>query len=157
VKSAGVIVARGRLKTMACAGPTASPNPVGPASYTARTGLVQPDRSTANRTGLHRRPMNTGRAGPYRAFWVRYYREVTYARAVDILNTEALSEALGCLSDRARRMLELRYGLGGECPCTLAEVGCTFNVTRERIRQIESESLRMLKELPSAQQLRGAI
>ena len=79
------------------------------------------------------------------------------ARPVDILNTEALSEALGCASDRARRMLELRYGLGGECPCTLAEVGRTFNVTRERIRQIENESLRKLKDLPSAQQLRDAI
>ena len=48
------------------------------------------------------------------------HAESPYARAVDILNMEALSQALGCLSDRARRMLELRYGLGDACPCTLA-------------------------------------
>jgi len=56
-----------------------------------------------------------------------------------------------------RRVLELRYGLGGECPCTLAQVGRTFNVTRERIRQIENQSLRKLSGLPGAQQLREAI
>jgi RNA polymerase primary sigma factor len=41
-------------------------------------------------------------------------------------------------------VLELRYGLGGEHPCTLDEVGSAFNVTRERIRQIESQSLKKL-------------
>ncbi|MGI8505694.1 MAG: sigma factor-like helix-turn-helix DNA-binding protein [Solirubrobacteraceae bacterium] len=39
-------------------------------------------------------------------------------------------------------MLELRYGLGGEHPRTLDEVGRTFNVTCERIRQIENQSLK---------------
>ena len=42
-------------------------------------------------------------------------------------------------------MLELRYGLGGEHPRTLDEVGRTFNVTRERIRQIENQSLKKLQ------------
>ena len=42
-------------------------------------------------------------------------------------------------------MLELRYGLGGEHPRTLDEVGRTFNVTRERIRQIEHDSLKKLQ------------
>jgi RNA polymerase primary sigma factor len=51
-------------------------------------------------------------------------------------------------------VLELRYGLGGEHPCTLDEVGRTFNVTRERIRQIESQSLRKLQNLGAAQKLR---
>ena len=37
-------------------------------------------------------------------------------------------------------MLELRYGLNGEQPCTLDEVGRAFDVTRERIRQIENQS-----------------
>ena len=48
---------------------------------------------------------------------------------------------------RERRVLELRYGLGGEHPRTLDEVGRTFNVTRERIRQIENQSLKKLQNL----------
>ena len=51
-------------------------------------------------------------------------------------------------------MLELRYGLGGEHPRTLDEVGRTFNVTRERIRQIESQSLKKLQSLRETQKLR---
>ena len=64
--------------------------------------------------------------------------ESPYERAVEILTKEALREALENLSYRERRVLELRYGLGGEHPRTLDEVGRTFNVTRERIRQIET-------------------
>ena len=52
-------------------------------------------------------------------------------------------------------MLELRYGLGGEHPRTLEEVGRTFNVTRERIRQIEHHSLEKLQNLAEAQKLRN--
>ena len=51
-------------------------------------------------------------------------------------------------------MLELRYGLGGGHPCTLDEVGRAFNVTRERIRQIENQSLKKLQSLAEAQKLR---
>src|ERR671915_544497 len=58
------------------------------------------------------------------------------------------------LSYRERRVLELRYGLGGEHPRTLDEVGRTFNVTRERIRQIENQSLKKLQSLAEAQKLR---
>src|SRR5437588_330035 len=61
--------------------------------------------------------------------------ESPYERAAEILTKEALREALENLSYRERRVLELRYGLGGEHPRTLDEVGRTFNVTRERIRQ----------------------
>ena len=71
-----------------------------------------------------------------------------------ILTNEALRDALENLSYRERRILELRYGLGGERPCTLDEVGRTFNVTRERIRQIENQSLHKLQNLREAQQLR---
>ena len=52
-------------------------------------------------------------------------------------------------------MLELRYGLNGEHPRTLDEVGRTFNVTRERIRQIENQSLKKLRALADAQTLEG--
>ena len=57
---------------------------------------------------------------------------------------------LSTLSVREQRVLELRYGLNGEHPCTLDEVGRTFNVTRERIRQIENQSLKKLRALADA-------
>src|ERR1700760_4155916 len=81
--------------------------------------------------------------------------ESPYERAVEILTNEALRAALETLPDRERRVLELRYGLGDQHPRTLDEVGRTFNVTRERIRQIEHQALRRLEHLQLAQQLRG--
>jgi RNA polymerase primary sigma factor len=63
------------------------------------------------------------------------------------LRKEALARILGQLSHRERRVLELRYGLNGEHPRTLDEVGRAFNVTRERIRQIENQSLKKLRAL----------
>jgi RNA polymerase primary sigma factor len=71
------------------------------------------------------------------------------------MRRETLRRALGMLSYRERRVLELRYGLGGEAPRTLDEVGRAFNVTRERVRQIEHQSLRKLQALAEAQKLRG--
>jgi len=71
-----------------------------------------------------------------------------------ILRNEALTRALGMLAERERRVLELRYGLNGQSPCTLDEVGRAFNVTRERIRQIENQSLKKLRALAEAQTLR---
>jgi RNA polymerase primary sigma factor len=70
------------------------------------------------------------------------------------LRQELLSNILGTLSHRERRVLELRYGLGGEQPRTLDEVGRTFNVTRERIRQIENQSLKKLRALAVTDSLR---
>src|SRR5579862_645706 len=71
-----------------------------------------------------------------------------------ILRNEALTRALAMLAERERRVLELRYGLNGQSPCTLDEVGRAFNVTRERIRQIENQSLKKLRTLAEAQKLR---
>ena len=70
------------------------------------------------------------------------------------LRREVLSRILGTLSARERRVLELRYGLDGQQPRTLDEVGRTFNVTRERIRQIENQSLKKLRALADANALR---
>ncbi len=78
-----------------------------------------------------------------------------YDCAVDTLAKEALSSVLETLGDRERRVLELRFGLCGKTPQTLDEVGRTFNVTRERVRQIEHMSLRKLQQLPESQQLRN--
>jgi RNA polymerase primary sigma factor len=83
--------------------------------------------------------------------------ESPYERAVEILTKEALREALENLGYRERRVLELRYGLGGEHPRTLDEVGRKFNVTRERIRQIENQSLKKLQNLHEAQKLRDDV
>ena len=80
--------------------------------------------------------------------------ESPYKRAVEILTKEALRDALENLSYRERCVLELRYGFGGEHPRTLDEVGRSFNVTRERIRQIENHALKKLQNLSNAQQLR---
>jgi len=65
------------------------------------------------------------------------------------LRKETLIKILDTLSYRERRVLELRYGLNGEHPRTLDEVGRTFNVTRERIRQIENQSLKKLRASPT--------
>ena len=70
------------------------------------------------------------------------------------LRNEALTRALSMLAERERRVLEMRYGLNGEQPRTLDEVGRTFNVTRERIRQIENQSLKKLRALAESQKLR---
>ena len=70
------------------------------------------------------------------------------------LRKETLKKILGALSPRERQVLELRYGLDGQHPRTLDEVGRTFNVTRERIRQIENQSLKKLRALADAQALK---
>jgi RNA polymerase primary sigma factor len=80
--------------------------------------------------------------------------ESPYECAVEALTKEALRDALENLGYRERRVLELRYGLGDDHPRTLDEVGRIFNVTRERIRQIESQSLKKLQNLREAQKLR---
>jgi RNA polymerase primary sigma factor len=66
----------------------------------------------------------------------------------------ALQKCLAALSQRERRVLELRYGLNGGAPCTLDEVGRAFRVTRERIRQIESQGLKKLRALADSEKLR---
>ncbi len=50
------------------------------------------------------------------------------------------------IDDRAARILRLRYGLGGEDPMTLKEIGEHIGLTRERVRQIEHEALRKLRD-----------
>jgi RNA polymerase sigma factor (sigma-70 family) len=77
-----------------------------------------------------------------------------FSRAAGALTKEALKEALESLSYRERRILELLYGLGGEHPRSHDEVGRTFNVTAERIGEIEMQSLKKLQSLGEAQKLR---
>ena len=58
---------------------------------------------------------------------------------------DQLNEVLSTLTDRERKVLELRFGLADGHQHTLEEVGREFNVTRERIRQIEAKALRKLR------------
>jgi RNA polymerase primary sigma factor len=67
---------------------------------------------------------------------------------------DTLNHILSKLPERERTIITLRYGLNGQAPLTLDEVGRTFNVTRERIRQIEHQTLRKLRSLADAQRLR---
>ncbi|MFN8109922.1 MAG: RNA polymerase sigma factor RpoD [Thermoleophilia bacterium] len=70
------------------------------------------------------------------------------------LRREELWDVLGQLSVRERKVLELRFGLRGEEPRTLEEVGQRFGVTRERIRQIEAKTLTKLQGYHDCQRLR---
>ena len=70
------------------------------------------------------------------------------------LQRQDIQRALDALPERERQVIELRYGLRGSEPLTLDEVGRAFGVTRERIRQIEANTLRRLKRLPETQGLR---
>jgi RNA polymerase primary sigma factor len=67
---------------------------------------------------------------------------------------ESIKDALAVLSDRERQVLELRFGLIDGKDHTLEEVGQYFNVTRERIRQIESKALRKLRHPTRSRHLR---
>ena len=59
---------------------------------------------------------------------------------------EQLSEIIATLTDREQKIIRLRFGIGGERPHTLEEVGNEFDVTRERIRQIEAKALAKLRK-----------
>src|SRR5262252_6569369 len=73
------------------------------------------------------------------------------------LRREDIELALASLPERERKVIELRFGLSGEQPCTLEEVGRAFGVTRERIRQIENNTLKKLESLPEAQGLKDCV
>ncbi len=79
-----------------------------------------------------------------------------FEEASEHLQREGVRRALEALPERERQVIELRYGLSGLEPLTLEEVGRTFGVTRERIRQIETSTLKKLRGLPEAQMLREA-
>ena len=66
-------------------------------------------------------------------------------------------EALEALPQGEREVIEMRFGLKGHEARTLEEVGRAFGVTRERIRQIENNTLKKLQGLPEAQGLRDAL
>jgi len=82
--------------------------------------------------------------------------ESPFEIASENLRKQNVHRALAALPQREREVIEMRFGLTGGRPRTLEEVGRAFNVTRERIRQIENHTLKKLESLPEAQRLRDA-
>jgi RNA polymerase primary sigma factor len=82
--------------------------------------------------------------------------ESPFEQASENLRRENVRRALDALPPREREVIEMRYGLSGQKARTLEEVGRAFGVTRERIRQIENNTLKKLEGLPEAQRLRDA-
>jgi RNA polymerase primary sigma factor len=76
--------------------------------------------------------------------------------ASEALRRESIMRVLSALPRREREVIEMRYGIVGGRSRTLEEVGRAFNITRERVRQIENRTLKKLQTLPDAQQLREA-
>ena len=68
---------------------------------------------------------------------------------------DKLGDVLCSLTERERKVLELRFGLGDGYSRTLEEVGKQFRVTRERIRQIEAKALRKMRHPTRIRQLHG--
>jgi RNA polymerase primary sigma factor len=75
----------------------------------------------------------------------------------EIMQKEEINQLLSTLTHRERKIIELRFGLKGEQPRTLEEVGQTFGLTRERIRQIEAKTLAKLKSYRDSQRLRDSL
>ena len=74
-------------------------------------------------------------------------KTATPLERVNVLNLrEQIEKVLASLTDREARVIELRFGLCGGREWTLEEVGAEFQVTRERIRQIEAKAIRKLKK-----------
>lgn len=80
--------------------------------------------------------------------------ESTEEKAENYLLREEIDAMLKGLSDREREVITLRFGLGQGKPMTLEEVGKKFNVTRERIRQIETAALRKLRNPAKSKRVR---
>ena len=70
---------------------------------------------------------------------------------------QKLDEVLGSLTEREEKVLRLRFGLGDGYPRTLEEVGSVFNVTRERVRQIEAKALRKMRHPTRARELKSFV
>ena len=68
---------------------------------------------------------------------------------------EQLSKVLSTLTRREEKVIRLRFGLGDGTPRTLEEVGTIFNVTRERVRQIEAKALKKLQHPSRSRKLKG--
>jgi len=77
--------------------------------------------------------------------------------ALDVLRQKEIERVLSTLTEREARIIKLRFGIGVGYPRTLEEVGQIFNVTRERVRQIEAKAIRKLRHPSRSKYLREYI
>ncbi len=68
-----------------------------------------------------------------------------------------LDVSMDILSKREKTIIKLRFGIGGEGPLTLEEIGNIIGVTRERVRQIQNKSIEKLKSVSMIMDLRGVV
>jgi RNA polymerase primary sigma factor len=140
-----------RLEAQLCRPPTL-------AEIAAQTGIPAPEVDSIKRSAQApislEKPVGDDEDSEFGELLADVAAECPYERAAKILALETLRAALEQLSLRERRVLQLRYGLGGEQPRTLEAIGRTLEVTRERARQIESRALEKLKRLADSDQFR---
>ena len=88
-----------------------------------------------------------------------FIEDITIGSPVDLATSEGLREAtrevLAGLTAREAKVLRMRFGIDMNTDHTLEEVGKQFDVTRERIRQIEAKALRKLRHPSRSEQLRS--
>ncbi len=102
------------------------------------------------------RPAGEGEDGELQDFVEDVSAASPFDIASEALRRQSVARVLASLPTREREVLEMRYGLTGGRARTLDEVGRAFSITRERVRQIESRTLKKLQTLPEAQPLREA-
>jgi len=77
--------------------------------------------------------------------------------AAESARCEEVARALGILDEREGQVVMMRYGIGGESPRTLADVGAALGITRERVRQIENRALSKLRDPGALLDLRSLL
>ncbi len=77
--------------------------------------------------------------------------------AAESARCEEVARALGILDEREGQVVMMRYGIGGESPRTLSDVGAALGITRERVRQIENKALSKLRDPGALLDLRSLL
>src|SRR5438270_2655978 len=120
------------------------------------TDEVEQIRRSAQTPVSLEKPVGDGDGSEFGHFLTDENQELPDEAAEVTMRKETLEKILHTLSSRQRQVLQLRFGLDGRPPRTLDEVGRTFDVTRERIRQIENQSQKKLTGLADAAKLGDA-
>ena len=80
-----------------------------------------------------------------------------FAVAAERDRSEEVAKALSMLDDREGKVLMMRFGIGGDIPHTLSDVGAALGITRERVRQIETRALNRLRDPHTVSDLRSLL
>jgi len=83
--------------------------------------------------------------------------EQPFETAFQIAMHETIENVLNQLTEREMKIIQLRYGLMGEGPCTLQETGSLLGITRERVRQIQEKAIAKLRNLSEIEDLHGIL